>query len=169
MKDEELLLFGDSDKPDVKIAWDLYEQGLLFNQNFGLDKIVKSNEDFYIGKQWEGVVSNGLPTPVFNYIKRVVGFIVSSITSDRITVLASKLSAAEVPDKEYAERIITVVNSEFQRLCEQNNIPKKARALARNAAVDGDSCLYSDWDSDAHTGIKNGRSEEHTSELQTRI
>ena len=153
MKDDELLLFGTSDKPDSKIAWDLYEQGLLFNQMFGLDKIVESNENFYIGKQWEGVVSNGLPTPVYNYIKRVVGFIVSSITSDRITVLASQLSAAGISDKEYADRIIAVVNAEFQSLCERNNIPQMARTLARNAAVDGDGCIYSYWDPDVHTGI----------------
>ena len=48
--DKDLLLFGESDKPDVKIAWDLYEKGLEFNQNFGLDKIVEANENFYVGK-----------------------------------------------------------------------------------------------------------------------
>ena len=50
MKDEELYLFGESDKPDKRIAWNLYEEGLRFNDHFELDKIVKSNEDFYVGK-----------------------------------------------------------------------------------------------------------------------
>ena len=153
MKDKDLLLFGESDKPDVKIAWDLYEEGLRFNDDFGLDKIVKTNEDFFIGKQWEGVVSNGLPTPVYNFLKRVIGFIVSSITSDRITVLASQMAAAGIEDKEYADRMIAVVNAEFQSLCERNNIPKLAQNVARNAAVDGDGCLYSYWDADVHTGM----------------
>ena len=49
MKDKDLMLFGDSDKPDVKIAWDLFEDGLRFTESFGLDKIVKGNEDFYVG------------------------------------------------------------------------------------------------------------------------
>lgn len=159
MKDKDLLLFGESDKPDVKIAWDLYQCGLRFNDEFDLDKIVKSNEDMYVGKQWEGVVSNGLPTPVYNFIKRVVGFIVSSITSDRITVLASQMAAAGIEDKEYADRIVAVVNAEFQSLCERNDIPKMARSLARNAAVDGDGCLYSYWDADVHTGMFNGDEE----------
>ena len=50
MKDKDLLLFGESDKPDVKIAWDLYQVGLEFNENFKLDETVKANEDFYVGK-----------------------------------------------------------------------------------------------------------------------
>ena len=157
--DKDLLLFGESDKPDVKIAWDLYEKGLEFNQNFGLDKIVEANENFYVGKQWEGVVANGLPTPVYNFLKRVVGFIVSSITSDRITVLATQMAAAGIRDKEYADRVISVVNAEFQSLSERNNIPQKARGVARNAAVDGDGCLYSYWDADVHTGMFNGEEE----------
>ena len=153
MKDKDLLLFGTSDKPDVQIAWDLYELGLRFNQDFKLDEIVETNENFFVGKQWEGVVSNGLPTPVYNFLKRVVGFIVSSITSDRITVLASQMAAAGIRDKEYAERIVAVVNAELQSLCERNNIPKLAQNTARNAAVDGDGCLYSYWDADVHTGM----------------
>ena len=168
MKDKELLLFGESDKPDVKIAWDLYQEGLKFNLVFKLDEIVKSNEDFYVGKQWEGVVSNGLPTPVFNYLKRVVGFIVSSITSDRIAVLATQMAAAGIEDKEYAERIIAVVNAELQSLFERINISKLARALARNAAVDGDGCLYSYWDADVHTGMFSG-SEEIMGAIKTEI
>lgn len=159
MKDRDLLLFGTSDKPDVQIAWDLYQSGLMVNQDFKLDKIVETNENFYVGKQWEGVVSNGLPTPVYNFIKRVVGFIVSSITSDRITVLASQMAAAGIRDKEYADRIVAVVNAEFQSLCERNNIPKLAQKIARNAAVDGDGCLYSYWDADVHTGMWNGDAE----------
>ena len=153
MNDNDLNLFGESSRPDRIVAWKLYQEGLTFNDHFELDKIVKANEDMVVGKQWEGVVSNGLPTPVYNFLKRVVGFIVSSITSDRITVLATQMAAAGIGDKEYADRIIAVVNSEFQSLCERNNIPKMARALARNAAVDGDGCLYSYWDPDVHTGI----------------
>ena len=90
---------------------------------------------------------------MYNFLKRVVGFIVSSITSDRITVLATQMAAAGIEDKEYAERIVAVVNQELQSLCERNNIAKLGRTLARNAAVDGDGCMYSYWDPDIHTGI----------------
>jgi len=159
LKDKDLLLFGESEHPDAKIAWNLYEEGLRFNDYVKLDEIVSANEDMFIGRQWEGVISNGLPTPVYNFLKRVVGFIVASITSDRITVLATMMAAAGIEDKEYADRIVAVVNAELQSLFERNNISRLARALARNAAVDGDGCLYSYWNPDVHTGMYNGGAE----------
>jgi len=159
LKDKDLLLFGESEHPDAKIAWNLYEEGLRFNDYVKLDEIVSANEDMFIGRQWEGVISNGLPTPVYNFLKRVVGFIVASITSDRITVLATMMAAAGIEDKEYADRIVAVVNQELQSLFERNNISRLARALARNAAVDGDGCLYSYWNPDVHTGMYNGGAE----------
>lgn len=50
-------------------VWAEYEKGVDFKNQLNLYDTVRSNEDFYIGKQWEGVQSNGLPTPVFNFIK----------------------------------------------------------------------------------------------------
>ena len=44
-----------------------FEKGYSFNQQIGLYDKVKVNEDFFIGYLWEGVESNGLPTPT-NYM-----------------------------------------------------------------------------------------------------
>ena len=46
-------------------VWKEYEKGLAFKAQIGLFETVRVNENFFIGKQWEGVASNGLPTPVF--------------------------------------------------------------------------------------------------------
>mgnify|MGYP000003549762 CR=1 FL=1 len=46
-----------------------YQAGVQFNQGIQLYDCVNVNENFFIGKQWEGVHSNGLPTPVFNFLK----------------------------------------------------------------------------------------------------
>ena len=67
--DEELGLFAGKDTPGIESAWQCYDRGLLFNNQINLDDTIKSNRNFYIGKQWEGVNANGLPTPVFNIIK----------------------------------------------------------------------------------------------------
>ena len=40
-----------------------YEEGVQFNEGIKLYETVETNENFFIGKQWEGVRSNGLPTP----------------------------------------------------------------------------------------------------------
>ena len=62
-------------------VWREYEKMLAYNDSIQLDDTVRVNENFFIGKQWEGVESNGLPTPQFNFLKRVTLFTVASITS----------------------------------------------------------------------------------------
>ena len=152
MSDERLGLFKGEDKPTPQIGWEFYELGVQYNDAIDLDDTVEVNENFYIGKQWEGVQSNGLPTPVYNFIKRVVGFIVATITSDNIKVNASAL-AATAHTKQLFEPV-KIVNEEFDALTERNNITYLIREYARNAAVDGDGCTYTYWDDTVETGQK---------------
>ena len=101
-------------------------------------------------KQWEGIEANGLPTPQFNFLKRVVGFIVATITTDNIKVTASALLNTANTDS--LVEPTRIVNEEFEALTEQNRIPNLMRMFARDAAVRGDGCLYSYWDEEAETG-----------------
>ena len=77
--------------PDHKELQAKFSKGHKFNQAINLYDQVKVNEDFFIGNQWEGVESNGLPTPTFNMFKRVINFQVSTITSDNMTIKATPL------------------------------------------------------------------------------
>jgi len=150
MEDHGLGLFNGRDKPTPEIAWKYYDRGLGFNAQIKCEENVKVNRNFYIGKQWEGVEANGLPTPQINILKRVVGFIVASITTDNIRVTASAL-ANTVGTNNY-KQLVEIVNDEFDAIIERNNIPSLMREFARNAAVDGDGCMYTYWDADAETG-----------------
>lgn len=145
-------LFDGKDKPTPEIAWKFYDRGLGFNSQVKCEDNVKVNRNFYIGKQWEGVESNGLPTPQINILKRVVGFIVASITTDNIRVTASAL-ANTVGTNDY-KQLVEIVNEEFDAIIERNNIPSLMREFCRNAAVDGDGCMMTYWDADAETGQK---------------
>lgn len=150
MTDESLNLFGEKKNPDPKTAWNFYERGLQFNNQINLDETVKANENFYIGKQWEGVQANGLPTPQFNILKRVVGFITATITTDNIKVNATLLN--KVAEGESYVEPVRIINDEFEFLTEMNDVPALMREFARNAAVDGDGCMYTYWDSDVDAG-----------------
>ena len=132
-------------KINEKNLWRLYEQALAYNTSIKLNETVRVNENFYIGRQWEGVESRGLPTPQFNFLKRVVGFLVATITSDNLRVNAQPLSNG--PMSRGLELPARIVNQEFEALMELNRIPGLLREFARNAAVDGDACIYSYWDS----------------------
>jgi len=173
-------------------VWGEYEKGVEFKNQLNLYETVRCNENFYIGKQWEGVQSNGLPTPVFNFIKRIVLFLVASTATDNAKMSASPLlpampaqyggrtlgapagaqrsgsggerTSAGVSElsplggsegyggREDAEQICQVVNAQFEALFEQNKVSKLVRDFMRNAAVDGDACLYCWFDPQAETG-----------------
>lgn len=130
--------------PTPEIAQKLWKRAREYNDSVSLAGTVATNENFFVGRQWEGVRANGLPTPVFNILKRDVLFVVSSITSDALGVMAAPVSGSAENDE--TRRETAVLNGELNALAEVNELPALARALARDAAVRGDGCLYSWWD-----------------------
>lgn len=129
-----------------------YDAGLSFNRGINLYETVKTNEDFFIGKQWEGVQSNGLPTPVFNFLKRVVLFSVGNVATENIKLNAKPLpSVGRIPTR-VLETFVHIINDQFAAIYEYNQMGGKVREFTRNAAVDGDGFLYSYWDSEVETG-----------------
>lgn len=144
MNEVKLGIFGGEDRPDSESAWKLREQGKGFNEQIRLDDTVRVNENFYVGKQWEGVESNGLPTPQLNFLKRVVGFTTATVCTDNMSITASPMDAAENVD-ELVEPV-RIVNDEFSALTERVSVPAKIRVFARNAAVDGDGVTFTYWD-----------------------
>lgn len=133
-----------------------YQKMLGYNTAVSLDETVRANENFFIGKQWEGVDAKGLPTPVYNFLKQVVLFSVANITTDNIKMQATPLACERTPED--VERVAEIVNKEFDRLFEFNRVPNLVREYMRNAAVDGDSCLFTFWDDtvDAGFGLRGG-------------
>ena len=133
-----------------------YQKMLGYNTAVNLDETVRANENFFIGKQWEGVDAKGLPTPVYNFLKQVVLFSVANITTDNIKMQATPLACELTPED--VERVAEIVNKEFDRLFEFNRVPNLVREYMRNAAVDGDSCLFTFWDDtvDAGFGLRGG-------------
>ena len=142
---------GANQKVREETIWNEYEGGVTFKQQLDLYDTVKVNEDFYVGRQWEGVQSNGLPTPVFNYIKRIVLYLVASVATDNLKINASPMDAGTLSASE-SERLAQVVNDQFVMLFERNKVAQLVRRFMRNAAVDGDSCLYAWFDPDAESG-----------------
>lgn len=133
-----------------------HQKMLGYNTAVNLDETVRANENFFIGKQWEGVDAKGLPTPVYNFLKQVVLFSVANITTDNIKMQATPLACERTPED--VERVAEIVNKEFDRLFEFNRVPNLVREYMRNAAVDGDSCLFTFWDDtvDAGFGLRGG-------------
>ena len=129
-----------------------YDKGYDFNQQIGLYDQVKVNEDFFIGNQWEGVQSNGLPTPTYNMFKRVINFQVSTITSDNMAIQVTGMSSTSGYTMKQLERICEVINHQIAAIMERNKIVAKNREFLRNAAVTGDGCMHFYFDPTVENG-----------------
>ena len=139
-------------KPNVQSVKQKYERSVQFNTELGLYDTVKKNENFFIGNQWEGVEANGLPTPVFNFLKRIVLFQVATITSDNIAMQASPLASTSQYELWDIDQITDVINKQFASIFEQNQLVGQIREFMRNAAVDGDGCIYTWFDPSIENG-----------------
>lgn len=129
-----------------------FEKCFSFNQQIGLYDTVQINEDFFIGNQWQGVESNGLPTPVFNLLKQVVLFQVSTITSDNLTLQATPMPSSSRFTTKELEEYAQIVSHQYAAIIERNRIVTKLREFLRNAAVDGDGCMYFHFDPTIENG-----------------
>lgn len=128
-----------------------HRAGVAFKQGIDLYDCVETNENFFIGKQWEGVESGGLPTPVFNFLKRIVLFAVANVSTDNWTLHAQPLSVTgEQPAG--LDLLTKALNRQFEAIFEENKLGALLRRFTRNAAVDGDGCTYTYWDGDAPGG-----------------
>nr|DAG29102.1 MAG TPA: portal protein [Caudoviricetes sp.] len=129
-----------------------YDKGVTFNTQINLYDTVTENENFFIGKQWEGVEANGLPTPVFNFLKRVTLFQIATISSNNLSMQATPLNSTSQYGLSDLEKVTDVINKQFAELFERNKIVTKVREFMRNAAVDGDGATYSWFNPDMETG-----------------
>lgn len=128
--------------PTHEEIWKRFEKSYGFNEQIGLYDQVTVNENFFIGNQWEGVESNGLPTPTYNMFKRVINFQVSTITSDNLTLRARPMPSTSKMTMKELERIAEIVSQQFAAILKRNRIVAKNREFLRNAAVTGDGCMH---------------------------
>ena len=138
--------------PGSEQVYRLYSQGVTFKEQIGLYDTVENNENFFIGKQWEGVEANGNPTPTFNFLKRVTLFQVATVSSDEIAMQASPMGETALCGQGQLAQVAEVVNRQFESLFERNKITALVREFLRNAAVDGDGCTYTYFDPEAENG-----------------
>lgn len=124
-------------KTDLQSIVREFEAGKNYNTSIDLYETVKTNENFYIGRQWEGLNAPDLPKPVLNVLRRVVSYFLSMIVSDDVAVSFSPFDKREKHQKE-----AQILETTVQKAIEQAGLLPKFRDVLRNAAVDGDACLY---------------------------
>ncbi len=134
--------------------WDLYEKGKEYNYSIDLYEKVNTNERFYRGDQWDNLNSGGLPTPVFNIFKRIIGFFVSSVMQSPIKMRFS--FASPIGGRGLGEFDAGIASEKLNAISdmrwEKNKMNDLLASSLTEAAVTGDAVCYTYWDPDVKTG-----------------
>lgn len=149
-EDDGLGLFDGKNEPTREIVLKMYDKGIQFNNSINLYENVKRNENFYLGKQWEGAKTMGLPTVTLNFIKSDVGYVTSILTSEKIKATANVLNKSI--RNEDAINTAHIMNDAFEEINERVSLSHMIRSFVRSAAVDGDGAIYVRWNPDLETG-----------------
>ena len=134
-------------KLEPKQIWNEYTKGQEYLTEHNVYETVKTNENFFDGKQWEGVKTENMPKPVVNFLQRVVKHMVALIASNEVAVSITPFSSNE-------DDILKMkpIAKEAEKVIEQAQIKEASRLCIRNAAVDGASYMMQSFDADYETG-----------------
>jgi hypothetical protein len=154
--------------------WDLYQKGLDFYRKLNLFAEVDQCERFYAGDHWNGVKSNGLPTPVLNILARVIDYKVSQIMSnslkiqysiqgidetvqeptldpnqplDPIQLVQYQQQLAKYQQTQQYEQTADTFNGYAETTWERLKMDSLLEQVLKDAAVTGDGYIYFPWDS----------------------
>lgn len=121
--------------------WKEYNDGVAYKTAINLYDNVKYNQNFYLGKQWEGVNAPDIELPVVNICKQAVDYFVSMLVSDDIGIHVKMPNALPDQTKKALEYII---NDEIIKVIEDTKFKSLTRQFIKNCAIDGDA-FYHWW------------------------
>jgi hypothetical protein len=137
-------------------AWDLYEQGVAYNQNLTPNQynLVETNTEFFIGNQWLNLpdtpAMRGLPKPVFNILKRVASLFIASLTSTGVALRFEPLAYYDGSNEADPDHDAAVfANAMVTTLLEKLKMAYRVRDALYDGAQTGDYCAHFWFDPDA--------------------
>ncbi|MCQ2354385.1 MAG: hypothetical protein MJ102_04675 [Clostridia bacterium] len=134
-------------------TWRQYEAGKAWKRKLGLYSSVRENERFYRGDQWRG--GNGLPHPVFNLVRRITDYLISTAAAGDIKIKYSDENLPFVRSADEAKAIcegIELLNCNAAYRWDHKNLSSLVYRLLTDAAISGDGFIYCWWDPDAPGG-----------------
>lgn len=132
--------------------WDLYQRGVDYKNRIRLYQTSQDNNKFFQGDQWQGVESEGLPTPVFNIIKPVIRHKISSIMQNDVKIVYACGNASS-PNYAQLEQFADVLSKHAETLWERLKMDFLNENVLKDAAIQGDGVCHFYWD-DETDGIK---------------
>lgn len=127
--------------------WNEYKKLQDYHLRFNVYDDVKRNENFYIGKQWEGLDSQDMPKPVINVLQRAGKYMIATLSSNEISVSITPFTKIQDDIVKFKP-----ISDEVEKVIEQAYIKESSRLAIRNAFVDGACYAMQSFDPDYETG-----------------
>ncbi len=118
-----------------------YENGVDYKNTIDLYTTVDTNERFYAGDHWYGIESSGVPKPVFNFLRRVLDYLVSAIRSRNIKMVFSPLAF-----QEEQSRLADALNDYAAATWERLKMDSLNQKVLLDGGISGNGLLYFFWD-----------------------
>ena len=136
---------------DIKMTpegiWNEYQSLTEYLTEHDVYNVVKKNEKFYDGRQWDGAKADNIAKPTMNRLQRIGKYQIASLSSNDVGIAITPLMGGN-EDK----RRMKIIADEVKNIIEQAKIKEQARLMIRNAFVDGASYSLQSFDPDYETG-----------------
>ena len=136
------------DEKEIKETniWTIYNKNIDYARRHGFFTDVDRCNNFYNGDQWEGLLVDGIEKVQYNFIKPIVNYKVTKITSN---LRAINYGADNVEGTEFrarAKKVCDLFNQRAARVWEKDQMDSKCKKLVRQAAITGEAVLYTSYD-----------------------
>ena len=76
--------------------WQEYQTDLEYKKSIDLFEKTKQQQNFFLGRQWEGLNAPDLEKPVLNFVKRVVNYLISVLMVNDVAISLKKDSDTDI-------------------------------------------------------------------------
>ena len=127
--------------------WNEYQSLTEYLTRNDIYNIVKKNERYYGGRQWEGSNLDNIAKPTMNKLQRIGKYQIASLSSNDVGVAIRSLN-----DGQAENGYLDLLSKEVKDIIENAKITESSRLMIRNAFVDGASYALQSFDPDYETG-----------------
>lgn len=145
---------------DYTQEWREYQSGLDYNQKLELYAKTDLNWRFYNGKQWVGIVTNGLSKWVFNFCRSAINYFIAFIVSQKVKLQYSAENIPDEPDPNSSDyerenkvkSLVELLSDMADMKWEKDKMDSLIKDLLLDGANSGDMALHVYWDASIETG-----------------
>lgn len=126
-------------------AWSEYLSGVEYDRICGYRDTALENERFWLGDQWRGIDPHGLPTPVFNIVRRIVSYLVSAVASHDTSIVYTAENLPFIPEGAVSDRIrrgVELLGRNAAYRWDKCRMDALIRDVLLDSAITGDGVFY---------------------------